>query len=367
MKILIVGQWIMPMNNPRAHRTFNLAKGLATQGHEVILYSMLGDRNYENEMRDYNITIKNLGKSYCGLDDSQGFSHRNIFNRALGKIVGERNIYPGFEFYRMIKHCFKAEKEVDLLITIAFPHVIHWAASKYLEKLSPKCWIADCGDPFMGNSFIKPRKIYESFEKSWCEKVDFITVPVEDAITAYYPEFRSKIKIIPQGFDNSNIILDQYQLNPIPTFAFAGTTYKGLRDPRNFLRYIYDNNIDCKFIVYTKSDDFNEYKEKLDDKLELRPYVKREMLIKELSSCDFLLNIKNESTVQSPSKLIDYSLSKRPILTISSDFNLKDKANFNDFLNREYRNQTTVNNIQQYDIINVVEKFITLYNENVAR
>ena len=66
---------------------------------------------------------------------------------------------------------------------------------------------------------------------------------------------------------------------------------------------------------------FDDYKEKLGERLDVRSYIQRESLIRELSHCDFLINIKNESSVQSPSKLIDYALTHRPILTITSDFN----------------------------------------------
>ena len=364
MRILIIGQWILPMNNPRAHRTFNLAKGFARHGHEVILYSMTGEKDYHEEAQRYNIKIKNLGKSYCGLIDSQGKFSGHIVNRLLGRVVGEHNVYPGFEFYRMVKQCFQNETDIELLITIAFPHVIHWAAAKYIDLLAPKCWIADCGDPFMGNTFLNPLKIYERFEKLWCSKVNYITVPIEDAISAYYPEFRDKIRVIPQGFDNSDVILDKYEINDIPTFAFAGSTYRKLRDPRNFLNYIYDNDINCKFIVYTRSDDFDDYKEKLGERLDVRSYIQRESLIRELSHCDFLINIKNESSVQSPSKLIDYALTHRPILTITSDFNSVDQSNFLDFLNAEYNSQTIVKDQESYDIDNVVEKFTELYKTN---
>ena len=210
MKILIIGQWIYPLITPRANRTWELAKGFAMCGHDVTVYALLGDRDYTYEANKYNLKIKNLGKSKRGLIDSQGVGNRSLYNRILGRLVGEYNSYPGIDFFSMVRKCFEREKSVDLLVTIAHPHVIHWAASKYLHILQYKCWIADCGDPFMGNQIYKPKQRYAKFEKDWCNKVDCITVPIEDAIRGYYPEYKSKIHVIPQGFDNSEIILSKY-------------------------------------------------------------------------------------------------------------------------------------------------------------
>jgi hypothetical protein len=78
---------------------------------------------------------------------------------------------------------------------------------------------------------------------------------------------------------------------------------------------------------------------------------------------DFLINIKNGSCLQLPSKLIDYYMTKRPILEITSSFH--EVEVFNEFLNRDYQNQKEVLDISQYNISNVAEKFIDLYNSKL--
>ena len=70
-----------------------------------------------------------------------------------------------------------------------------------------KKWIADCGDPFMGaklETFRKPF-YFKYFEKDFCRKADYITVPAEGAKKAYYSEFLGKIRVIPQGFNFKQI------------------------------------------------------------------------------------------------------------------------------------------------------------------
>src|SRR5690606_30622624 len=103
----------------------------------------------------------------------------------------------------------------------------------------PKNWIADCGDPFMGNKF-RTRAFYFKYVEKWfCRKADFLSVPIEGAIQAYYPEFKEKIKVIPQGFNFKDFAIpESVPNNPLPTFIYAGTFYPGLRDPTSFLEYL---------------------------------------------------------------------------------------------------------------------------------
>jgi len=75
---------------------------------------------------------------------------------------------------------------------------------------------------------------------------------------------------------------------------------------------------------------------------------------------DFLVNFENGTDIHSPSKLVDYALTKRPIISIDSDFS--SKKIFLQFLNGNYSNQYSVENIDQYNIINVVQNFIKLSN-----
>jgi hypothetical protein len=215
----------------------------------------------------------------------------------------------------------------------------------------------------MGNSFENPPFYFKYFEKKFCKKADYITVPIEEAKKAYYSEFTDKIKVIPQGFDFSNIKLYEGPkvYNQI-TFAFTGMVYKDLRDPSEFLEYLSTVDLNFKFIVYTKDTlIFPKYKDKLKDKLEIKNYILREELIFELSKLDFLINFNNRESVQLPSKLIDYALTNRPILSI--DFNNIDIQLINTFFNGDYSGQTKVN-LENYKIKNIANKFVNLVNND---
>lgn len=102
----------------------------------------------------------------------------------------------------------------------------------------------------------------------------------------------------------------------------------------------------------------DNYQAKLGEKLVIRNFIPREQLLFELSGYDFVVNIRNKSTVQQPSKLIDYALAKRPILEITSDFN--EDSMLEDFLVGNYEKQTIVPDIERYNIRNVVGNMLSL-------
>jgi hypothetical protein len=88
-------------------------------------------------------------------------------------------------------------------------------------------------------------------------------------------------------------------------------------------------------------------------------------LIKVMSTMDFLVNLTNSLSEMVPSKLIDYSLSKRPILNISTHITGEEKKNLDAFLMRDYRNAYIVNNIERYDNKSVAKQFIDFNNSKI--
>ena len=367
MNIVIISLNCFPYISPRSNRATELAKEFSRQGHKVTLYALLGDIDYTEFMNETKVTVKNLGTSKYGLVNNEEKKHTSKLVKGLTVLLKRPLHFPKIEAKSLTYNALKAEGHIDLLVTIAQPHPIHWGAAKFREEYpnAITTWIADCGDPFMLNPHFNNPWYFKYVEKKWCKLCDFITIPIEDGRKAYYPEFSSKIKIIPQGFDFENNNLAQYTPNIRPTFGFAGLFYEKLRDPHAFLDYLCTLDSDFKFVIYIKDTPYfrsafhlNEYKEKLGDKFEIRNFIPRAELLHELSKMDFVINIRNVSTVQQPSKLIDYALSKRPILEITSDF--KEQGTFEEFLNGNYTHQTIVENIEQFNIKNVVNNMVAL-------
>jgi len=367
-KILIVAGAFYPINSPRSLRATELAKELALQGHSVTVYTDRNNEVHTDFEKEHNIVIKDLGKNRFVSIQLSGSRLSVIFKRLSARVLNLLFEYPKIEYFFKVKKALKLESGYDLLISIAVPYPIHWGvAFVYKKKCAlAKKWVADCGDPYyldIADTFKK--LFYFKFIEKWAfRKADFISIPIEAGKGGYFPEFHKKIVIISQGvkFDKS-AIKTNYVVNEIPTFAFAGSLIKNYRDPTEFLKELTNINLPFKFIVYTnKSILLEPFKNSLKDKIEIRNYIPRTELLNELKKYDFVINFENAEKVQVPSKLIDYVLIERPILSVSNSFDEKD--NFIQFLNGNYSSQFVVQDIDKFKIENVAKKFIELIEIN---
>lgn len=365
MNIVVISAKCFPWNSPRAFRADELTKEFARQGNHVTLYSLLGDFDYDAYSKITRVCIKPLGKPKWGLLDTTGGGKRSFLSKVIEHTVGRFFDFPECALKRMVKRVLNNEGEIDLLITIAVPHAVHFgAAMARLDNV--KTWVGDCGDPFMGNPFAKRPFYMARWEKKWCKRVDYISIPVEEGIDAYYPEFRSKIRVIPQGFDFGDSQIVEYKRNAVPTFAYAGYIYPGNRDLRQMLDYLKSIEDDFRFYVFTAPECCNYlqmYTDDLKGKIAISPYIPRKELLPILSRMDFLVNVNNNSGVQQPSKLIDYAISRRPILSVSTFFSDDERLNLTAFLNGDYSKAIVVKDLDQYRIENVARQFIELAHE----
>ncbi len=361
LNILIVGHYFPPFNTPRSFRTFELGRELARQGHNVTFRILKGNHDYSN-IENERLKVLSIGKSQLGNVDSAGDYSKNWILRGLAKYLVSYE-FPSIELMFLVQRSIKNVTDYDLIISIAYPYPIHWGVGKLIQKLPQgkrPLWISDCGDPYTGNPMAHFFKGFKHVEKWWGNLTDYITIPIESARNAYFPEVRSKIRVIPQGFNFSETKIEEYMPHDIPTFIYAGMIYEGTRDPGKFIDYLIDKNMDFRFIIYTREKKFfNKYNSILGNKIILHDYIDRLDLIREMSKADFLVNIVNTGIVQAPSKLIDYALSKRPIFNISTDFNEGPTAD--QFLHRDYSKRFIPKDIEQFDIKNIAAKFLDVY------
>lgn len=356
MKVLIVSGGFFPINSPRANRTTELAKEFSRQGHSVTIYFPETKYNYTSfSIKHPRISLKPI----AGLTWRKTKRMPHKFNRLMQMLFE----FPSIQWYFLLPNLLKQEREYDLLISIAVPHPIHWGIAHCYKKgiKVAKKWIADCGDPYMGcktESYKKPF-YFAWFEKLFCKHADFITIPTKESIDGYYPEFHHKIKVVPQGFNFDDVKIDVYKPNIPIQFCYAGGFIPGIRDPRPILDALAETDINFIFHVYTNTPDLlYKHKYRLGEKLIINPYIPRLELIKFMSKMDFLLNIENGTSVQTPSKLIDYSLTKRPILSLDSQSLEREKLNA--FLNKDYSLQLVIKEIGTYNIENVTKAFLSL-------
>lgn len=364
MKILLITNSFYPVISPRSFRATELAKELSQQGHAVVVATQY-DSTHEQFAIEYGIKFSYLPKLKWKEISIDGNRVTSMIKRAIRRTMQLAVEYPSVELVRSVKRFIKKENnKYDAIISIAVPYPIHWGVAASDWKRIANTWIADCGDPYYGDTSDSFKKLfYFKYIEKWAfSKMDIVTIPIEEGKKGYFKEFHSKIHVIPQGFD-FNINKSVYSQNVVPTFIYAGGFIPGYRDPQPFLEYLTQIDKDFKFIIYTKSINLiKPYLSKLRSKIEIKDYIPREELMMELSKADFLINIDNAESVQSPSKLIDYKIADRPILNIKKG-NI-DKKVINEFLDYNYSNQLNIENLNRYNIKNVAEQFISLIKKH---
>jgi hypothetical protein len=369
-KILLVSNGFYPEISPRSFRATELAREFCRQGHAVVVITKFREHDYTEMLNKYPFIIKTWGKYTWPQVPDIKMKPFSLLSRALYRILSVLFEYPAIEDMFKVKKALEKEDDYDMMVSFAVPHPVHWgvAWSRSEKHRIAKVWVADCGDPFMGNildSFKKPF-YFKYLEKWFCRKADFISIPVESATPAYYPEFHGKLRIIPQGF-NFNLNSKEKEKEPsnkMPEFAYAGGFLKGVRDPGAFMQFISKTDLPFKFYVFTNQAFLlDEYKEKLSGRLIVSGYIPRNELMKILAKMDFLLNFDNNTDLNVPSKLIDYAIINRPVLNIDKNF---DPEELMAFLKGDYRKKMHLPDAAQYHIKNVSRLFIDLSKTNAS-
>ncbi len=365
-KILLVSNGFFPEISPRSYRATELAKEFCNQGHEVTVITKFRNHDYSEFLSQHPVKLKMWKKSRLKAVPSSSNRWAGLFGSIANRALLMLFEYPAIGDMFQVKRMLKNEGGYDLLISFAVPHPVHWgvAWSRTAKHKIAHTWVADCGDPYMGDVLDTYRKLFYFgyLEKWFGRKADYIAIPIATAVDAYYPEFKNKIRIISQGFQfDLNTNNKKRPNNPVPTFAYAGGFIAGVRDPQPLLQFLSTLNIPFKFLVYTNSMEMlNGYQEQLKDKLIVSGYIPRNELMGILEGMDFLVNFDNNTVLNSPSKLIDYAIVNRPVLNISRDFNAQSILNF---IKGDYSQAMPLPNPEQFHISNVSKQFIDLLND----
>jgi len=364
-RILITTNAFYPDISPRSFRATELAKELVRQGHyvKVLTHPRKGTAEY---CAQHGIEFKNLGDLTWPVPTVKGSGVVRLFWRAVTRFSTLLFEYPFIQIIPLLKKGLKGESGYDALISVAVPYPIHWGVAAVRTPKNPiaKIWIADCGDPYMGqeNDTFKPPFYFGALEKKFCRIADYITVPTQTSIKGYYAEFHHKIKVIPQGFRFEDVkVYDGPKNNDKTIFGYGGMFIPGRRDPSELFTFLngLDQSYKFEFHIYTITPQFVEpFIAASHGRIILKPIVDRETLMFEMSKMDFVVNFENVGNIQTPSKLIDYAILKKPILSIKSG-DLKKNVVL-EFLSRDFKNAMTIDNPDQYRIENVTRQFLHL-------
>lgn len=362
-KILIISGSYYPELYPRAFRATELSLALSKMGYKVTVMSQL--KPFDRLEDDFkNISFIDLG-TVLKYSKRKKIKIIDLLYRVINRILQVFLEYPNVKLMFVIYNKLKlANENYDAIISLAMPHPIHWGvalARRNYPNLT-KVWIADCGDPFMGqqNDTFKPMFYFKYIEKWVFRIADYITIPTKLAINGYYVEFHEKIKVIPQGFNFNEI--SKLEINSVKSkivFGYGGSFIPKMRDPKRFIQFIESLNLDFEFHIYTSTPQFVEpHLSKLNSKVRLFEPLPRKKLLLEFSKMNFVVNFENTGEIQTPSKLIDYAIIGKPILSIPNG--QINKEIFFEFINGDYSNAKKIENLDSYKIENVANEFLKL-------
>ncbi|HEX8041744.1 MAG TPA: hypothetical protein VF490_21500 [Chryseosolibacter sp.] len=365
-RILVVSKTFYPINSPRSFRATELVREFSRQGHDVTVLTVRNDGVHDTFEKNYGVKILPLGRLRFGsFDISNGGRVVTLVKRIVNRVLNLLFEYPDIQLMFMVRNALKREGGYDLLISIAVPHPVHWGTAWAVASNAAiaKTWVADCGDPYMGEKTDSFRKLFyfKYFEKWFCRKADFVAITNLNMKDNYYPEFHHKIVEITQGFNFEETTgrLPTYKPNGKPTFAYAGTFIPGARDPSAFLTFLVESDFDFRFLIYTPQRHIVQpFVERGKGRIEIMDLVPRTELLKILRTMDFLVNISFDVKVQSPSKLIDYYLVGRPVLSLQSN-EVSSKV-ITKFLHGDYTDHFVFHDYEKFRIEHVCSQFLEL-------
>lgn len=375
-KLLIATVQFYPDPTPRGNRVFELARGFAQRGWkvEVLLFWDARDRaSHQKLTEEYGIAVDYLCKDSSNQDLQHfpaWFSMPKKSRVPAGKSEGGLFLNFSEEFRRVYWFAravftllLKFAKGPAVFISISNPRYVHLFSSLALRIFPGRKFtaIAEYGDAASPAAAGENRFVARAFDR---------IVVMNEKMKDWYGSFKERkdIVVIPHGFNLQETKKAVYEKNDVPSFAYAGRFWKEIRDPTFFFEFLRTCKYDFRFYVYWNDAGkgawpatawvhqmLTTYKALLGEKLIVKDPLPRLDLIYELSKQDFLVDFSNRTGIQEPSKLIDYTLMERPVLSFNQS-NFRPEM-FEAFLRGQYEQSPKVD-LSKHDIDRVMDLYL---------
>lgn len=374
MKILILTGHFFPEIHPRSFRSNELACELSRKGHDVNVVSLRTIKffDYAEYEKDNKIKISKLDLYKTELsaaiekknDNSFVIAIRRKFRFLVDYFFGGNLIFYSRKIQKKLP--FSADYDLVIALSTPFMNLLGVALLKKNLKKNKTIFVADSGDPFYRSQQTRRAPYFYFLERFVYSHFDYLTIPDIAAKEAYDGLIETdKIKIIPQGFRMDNFVLPEFLTSDVISFAYCGVFYLDIRNPKFLLDRLLELKIPFKFELYLREKTpavtllLKKYEILLGDKLNINYGLTRKNMLAKLGEVDFLVNIENLTSTQIPSKLIDYSITKKPIFSCKASSFSEDI--FDKFLNRDYSDSLKINS-ERFNIKLVANQFLDLVN-----
>lgn len=224
----------------------------------------------------------------------------------------------------------------DVIVTVSPTFTAHLVGRAVRRRLAAR-WILDIGDPFSLQEESPPnnRRLFGPLnlaaERQILELADHVCVTTEGTAARYaeaFPTASRKLRVIPPlaaGDDATPSWPTAFPPDEAIRLVYAGTLYKGLREPGYLLRLV--DALRTRFAarkielhlfgeMRVFAEELRVWGERLGGSVQVHGLVSREMVAAALDGADIIVNIGNNSRDQLPSKVVEYAATGRPILNL---------------------------------------------------
>lgn len=259
------------------------------------------------------------------------------------------------------------KKNFDTIISCSYPFKTHRIAYEIKKENNKIVWVAYQFDPHSLNCTLDENKIEQRMneEIKILSNADKIFLPMDN----YEQNIKTGLNVLKEKYYPIDFPLikekrnnNKSKKNKLIKFAFTGTLYDNIRLPYNMLDFFrnieFDYELNLCYITSTKiSNKLKDYKKVFGKKLILNENLSKEKCDEIIDSSNIIINIGNEISNQTPSKVFEYVSYGKPIinfysikedtskkvlekyplkLNIYKDFTKEDMDKFNDFCNKNF-------------------------------
>lgn len=261
-KVLIITYYWIPSGGAGVQRWVKFTKYLRNFGCEPVIYTPENpeypsvDNSFENDIPDdvqiikkpiwepYNIYRNLTGRKgerinagFISENKKQSFKDKlSIWIRGNFLIPDPRKywIRPSVKFLSG----FIKENNIDTVITTGPPHSMHMIGLGLKRKNSSLKWIADFRDPWTNIDFYKDLNltfiadaVHHKFERNVIKEADAVLVVSNGMYNDYVSLKPKQIHVIPNGYDESDVAINNVLLDKKFTISHIGTL-NAARNPK---------------------------------------------------------------------------------------------------------------------------------------
>lgn len=350
MRILIINFFYAPVVDAHTYRWEQIARHWVAEGNsvDVITNRVIG---CDDQSVDFGVNVTRVGLFPRPLNlGVQGKVSSNSLKRRLrSRLINMlRPIYRTVYWPDALWHWIPSvinevsrrdPKNYDLVISYYPFMAAHIAGAILKQRGGPGItWIADYGDPFSISTSMQPnnfrlfRRLNLVLERAIAKRVTSMVFTNESTAEAYRRNFpEANIIVLPHvanvgalrasniGGAGDDSVRGSKARRMI--LVYVGSFHRNIREPGRLLDLVrhlnnYDGN---KFLlrIYGPDNGFNLAGLAGPD-VEYMGAIPRALAIEVMQHADVLVNVENSNCVMTPSKIVEYIATGRPIINIST-------------------------------------------------